>query len=309
MTIGRLYRVPLRDVWKHEAANFTTWLQDHLDVLSEALDIELNSAEREQPVGDFSVDLVAQDDQGRTVVIENQLEPTDHRHLGQLLTYLSTLVVEVAVWVVSRARPEHVNAINWLNQQTSCVFYLVQVEAFRIDDSAPAALFTLIVGPSEGLREAGQTRRARTEHEAARARFWDGLLAVARERLDLHVEQPSGHYHRLESPGSVQGLRYVYVITRDSARVELVIHGQQSERNRAVFAALRRESAEIEAAFGGPLAWLQGGHTCRLRHDIALGGLDDEDRWPELIEAMVGAMERLYHAIEPRVAALPGDGA
>jgi hypothetical protein len=87
--IGKITRVPLRDVWKHEAIDFTRWLEENLDVVSDHLDVPLVSAEREQSTGSFSVDLLAEDEAGRTVVIENQLERTDHDHLGKLITYLA----------------------------------------------------------------------------------------------------------------------------------------------------------------------------------------------------------------------------
>ena len=83
--IGRLERVPLREVWKHEALDFTQWLQENLDVLNEVVDLNFSTAEREQTAGAFSVDLVAEDDGGNAVIIENQLEKSDHDHLGKLI--------------------------------------------------------------------------------------------------------------------------------------------------------------------------------------------------------------------------------
>ncbi len=304
MSIGRLTRVPLRDVWKHEAADFTAWLQNHVDVLSEALDIDLVSAEREQPVGDFSVDLVAQDDRGRNVVIENQLEPSDHRHLGQVLTYLATLDVEVAVWVVSKARPEHVNAVSWLNQETSCSFYLVQVEAVRIDDSAPAALFTLIVGPSPEIRAAGATKKEITQLDRTRSSFWSQLLELANRRSDLHASASTGHGYWVGAPAGLKGLHYVYAARKNDARVELYIETMDAERNRRILNALRSESGAIERAFGGELEWTQGGQACQIRYWIGKGGLEEEARWPAVIEGMVDAMERLVAAIGPHLHAL-----
>ena len=87
--IGKIQRVPLREVWKHEALDLTKWLQDNIEVLNEPLDLSLSNAEREQSAGDFNVDLVAEDEDGSLVVIENQLEKSDHNHLGKLITYLN----------------------------------------------------------------------------------------------------------------------------------------------------------------------------------------------------------------------------
>lgn len=110
--IGKIEKVPLREVWKHEAIDFTTWLQQNLDVLNNELDINLDNAEREQSAGSFNVDLVAEDDNGNTVIIENQLEKSDHNHLGKIITYLTALEAKTAIWIVAEPRPEHINAIN-----------------------------------------------------------------------------------------------------------------------------------------------------------------------------------------------------
>jgi RecB family endonuclease NucS len=97
--IGKIHRVGLREVWKHEAFDFTTWLEDNIDVLNDAIGVNLSSAERERAAGAFSVDLVAEDEQGNPVVIENQLERSNHDHLGKLITYLTAIGAKVAIWL------------------------------------------------------------------------------------------------------------------------------------------------------------------------------------------------------------------
>jgi hypothetical protein len=157
--IGKLSRVPLRTVWEHEAYDFTQWLQENIDVLNTALDLNLVDVDREQASGSFSIDLVAEDEGGGTVIIENQLEKSNHDHLGKLITYLTGMSAKAAIWIVSDPRPEHVAAIAWLNESTSAAFYMVKVEAVRIGESPAAPLFTLIVGPSDETKEVGQTKR------------------------------------------------------------------------------------------------------------------------------------------------------
>ncbi|MGH9932654.1 MAG: hypothetical protein ACREA9_25905 [Pyrinomonadaceae bacterium] len=99
--IGKLEPADLRDLWKHEALNFTSWLADNCDVLKDQLGIDLTVVEKEKSVGPFSVDILAKDAAGRPVIIENQLERTDHDHLGKVLTYLSNLDAKVAIWISS----------------------------------------------------------------------------------------------------------------------------------------------------------------------------------------------------------------
>jgi hypothetical protein len=157
--IGKITRVKLRDVWKHEALDFTKWLEDNLDVLSEIINVKLANVERERDAGDFIVDLVAEDENGEPIIIENQLERSNHEHLGKILSYLTSLGAKIGIWIVSDARPEHITAISWLNESTAASFYLLKVEAIRIDDSKPAPLLTLIVGPSEEGRMIGVKKK------------------------------------------------------------------------------------------------------------------------------------------------------
>src|ERR1700719_3213542 len=108
--IGKLERVPLREVWEHEAYDFTQWLEENIDVLNTAIDLNLVNVDRERAAGSFSVDLVAEDEGRGTVIIENQLETSNHDHLGKLITYLAAVEAKAAIWLVSDPRPEHVAA-------------------------------------------------------------------------------------------------------------------------------------------------------------------------------------------------------
>jgi hypothetical protein len=128
-------------------------------MVSDVVNIFLNEAESEQAAGTFSVDLVARDSSGDPVVIENQLEKSDHDHLGKLLTDLVAFEAKTAIWIVSEPRPEHVSTITWLNESSPASFYLLKVEAIKIADSFPAPLLTLVVGPSEEGREVGKKKK------------------------------------------------------------------------------------------------------------------------------------------------------
>ena len=120
--IGKIKRVPLREVWPREDNDFTKWLEESLDALSEVIGVRLSNVEREKIAGDFSVDLVAEDESGNVVIIENQLERSNHDHLGKILTYLTSLEAKSAIWIVSDARPEHIKAISWLNESGAASF-------------------------------------------------------------------------------------------------------------------------------------------------------------------------------------------
>ena len=155
MKLGKITRITdLRSIWPHEANDFTKWLADehNLANLGEEIGIELELEERESSVDNFNVDLYAKEEgTGRKVIIENQLEETDHDHLGKLITYASGKGAEVVVWVVKRARDEHRQAIEWLNQHTDTDlgFFLVEIELWQIDDSAIAPKFSVIKRPND----------------------------------------------------------------------------------------------------------------------------------------------------------------
>jgi hypothetical protein len=212
---GKLVRLPLRHVWSHEAAGFTPWLLKNLDDLNRALPFDLLEADCEQPAGTSWVDAVATDADGNIVVIENQLGTSDHDHLGKVITYLATFDAKRAVWIVSEARPEHIQAITWLNESGLAEFYLVKVEAVQIGNSEPAALFTLIVGQGEEIRRAGRKKRELADERSARdlTRFnvtIDGTTArqVPKGRALLKIVQAlCGRGHSPESLMQIASMR------------------------------------------------------------------------------------------------------
>lgn len=153
----------------------------------------MQNLERERSAGSFSVDLVGEDEAGNAVVIENQLERSDHDHLGKLVTYLAAFEAKTAIWIVSDPRPEHVGAVTWINESVAANFFLVKLEAIRIGDSPAAPLLTLITGPSAETRQVGVQKQERAERHDFRHAFWAALLGQARG-------QP--HPHSAVSPGT-----------------------------------------------------------------------------------------------------------
>ena len=306
--IGKIQRVPLREVWRHEALDLTTWLQDNLEVLNDVLEFSLSNAEREQSAGDFSVDLVAEDDEGGVVVIENQLEKSDHAHLGKLITYLTAMQAKKAIWIVAEPRPEHVAAISWLNESNSAAFYLLKLEGIRIGDSAPAPLLTLIVGPSEEGREVGEVKKVLAERHLLRHKFWLELLERAKDKTRLHANISPGHQSWISTGAGRSGLGLNYGIRRHEAAVELYIdRGKDADaENKSIFDSLAASKDAIERDFGGPLEWqrLEGKRACRIKKTVSMGGYLDEATWSKIQEAMIDAMIRLEKALKPHIAGL-----
>ena len=304
--IGRIRRIGLREVWSHEALDFTTWLEDNAEVLAEAAGIQLSGVEREQPAGAFSVDLIAEDEDGRPVVIENQLEKSDHDHLGKLLTYLVAIQARKAVWIVADPRPEHVAAIAWLNESSSADFYLLKLEAIRIGDSEPAPLLTLIVGPSEETREAGRKKEEWAERERLRYRFWEGLLEHAKSRTQLHANISPSKYERREAGSGIAGVTFRYEVLQRGARVMLYIGTADADENQRVFKRLFHKKEAIEEAFGSSLKWdtKEGRRACKVQRTYATGGYRDEGAWEAVYKELAEAMANLESALKPHLEGL-----
>lgn len=253
--IGKLQRVHLREVWRHEAYDFTQWLQENIDILNESLDLELVSAEREQAAGSFSIDLVAESSDGDTYVIENQLEKSNHDHLGKVITYLTSMMARGAIWIVSEPRQEHVNAMAWLNEASSADFYLVKVEAVRIGDSPAAPLLTLIVGPSAEAKEAGRAKQEMAERYDIRKQWWSQLVQLPGAKLHAHITP--GQYSWLGTSSGVRGLNLNYSVTQNDCGVELYIDRGKDceEENEAIFDQLLESKERVQAAVTFPLSW------------------------------------------------------
>jgi len=299
--IGKLQRVHLREVWRHEAYDFTQWLQENIDVLNESLDLELVSAEREQAAGSFSIDIVAESSDGDTYVIENQLEKSNHDHLGKVITYLTSMKARGAIWIVSEPRQEHVNAMAWLNEASSADFYLVKVEAVRIGDSPAAPLLTLIVGPSAEAKEAGRAKQELAERYDIRKQWWSQLVQLPGAKLHAHITP--GQYSWLGTSSGVRGLNLNYSVTQNECGVELYVDRGKDceEENEAIFDQLLQSKEQVEGAITCPLSWqrLDGRRACRLRIDLPGGYRSPESEWPEIQQRMTDARTQLEAALKP----------
>ncbi|MCA1789511.1 MAG: DUF4268 domain-containing protein [Thioalkalivibrio sp.] len=298
--IGRIEELGIRDVWKHEAHDFTRWLYDNLDQLGDPLGIELTGALREAPTGSFSLDILAMDADGRRIVIENQFGNSDHDHLGKVLTYLASFDSDVAIWIVENARPEHVDAIHWLNKSAaSTEFFLLQIEVIRIEESPPAPRFTIIAAPSEEQRQIGAQKRSLANQAAELHAFWSDLLEVSRDRHPLHAGISSTTKTWLRASSGVPGITFTYGAYEHAMKVELSIERGDEDTSERAFRALEDHKNEIEDIFGQPLVWelLPGRKRCRIKHDLAVAGYRDPEKRTEVITAAVDAMARLEAAI------------
>jgi hypothetical protein len=309
--IGKIQTAPVRDAFRHEAIDFTRWLEQNIESLSERIELDLTVLEREKTVGDFHVDLVCQDEEGNRVIIENQLERTNHDHLGKLLTYLVNLEAHVAIWIATEPRPEHQRVIDWLNGNTgeNFAFYFVKVEAIRIGESPYAPLFTVLAKPDVQTKQTGILKQELAEREQVeryqkRNEFWIGLLEKSNGRTALFRGRtpPARHYYIGVSAGK-RGISLNYVILKDGAEVSLYIDVKDKERNKSIFDKLYGEKEAIEKDIGAPLNWnpMYGSRASRIYLAIQYGGLHDPSTWPELQDEMVETVIRFDQVFRPRL--------
>lgn len=308
--VGKLEPVPLRDVWSHEALDFTKWLFNNIEILNEQLGLSLTAIEQEKSVGPFSVDILAEDSGGRPVIIENQLEKTDHDHLGKVLTYLSNLDAKVAIWISTNPRPEHITAINYLNeivpQDTN--FFLVKAQAFKIGDSKPAPLFTVEAGPSEERTAGGKVKKEFAEKDKYRYEFFEQLLTRCNEKTNLFSNvSPAGYQNWVNAGAGKMGLGWAMTIMRKAARVELYLAGPDPELIKQRYDLLLSHKPEIEETYGGPLIWdfKEGRKQHYVRIPIDVGGLDDADNWEDIQDNMIDKIIKLEKALRSHIKDLP----
>ena len=304
--IAKIERIALRDVWPHEASDFTQWLEENIDVLSEAIDRNIVNVEREKKTeSTFSVDLFAEDEAGSSIIIENQLEKSNHDHLGKVITYLTAMQANTAVWIVADPRPEHVAALSWLNESTNADFYLLKIEAIRIENSSPAPLLTLIVGPSEEGKSIGRSKQEMSELHDIRYKW--------RSRL---VQHPDAERHSRITPGKyswigllrVSGIGFNFAVTQESTGAEVYIDRGKgmNHENLQIFDQLHAKKDQIETDFGGSLSWerLEGKRACRIRAAVSGGYRNPEEDWQAIHDQLTNAMNRLVSAIRPHLMSL-----
>ena len=257
---GELIKVPLREIWAHEANDFTPWLAENIEALGNALGLELELTSREASVGGFSLDLLAEDlGSSKTVIVENQLSQTDHDHLGKLLTYAAGFDASIVIWICEEVREEHRQALDWLNQRTdiNTQFFAVVVVVLKVDDSKPAFDFNLVVSPNEWQKSKRQGTSTNLSPKAEQYKsYFQALIDELVESYDFtgSYTAQSRNYYQFSS-----GFQKIYFDTRFTqkgrVRAAIYINLDLQHENQKLFDALRRQETEITSEFGSGLEW------------------------------------------------------
>lgn len=271
MEFGTIQTVSLRDVWPGEASHFTPWLAQNLTLLGNKLGMDLELESTELSAGDFSADIIARDlSTNKLVVIENQFGATDHKHLGQVITYSSVLNAGMVVWIAETIRPEHKSAMDFLNHnlKEGLRLYAVEVSVIRIDESKPAFVLNVVSMPTEAPVLTGEAGQQSSETKERYRAFFQELIDELRDRhhfTNARAGQPQNWYTFSSensrtfkySTGFAQGGR---------VRVEVYIDTGDKAKNEQIFDCLAERKEQIEGAFGAALSWerLETKRACRV---------------------------------------------
>ncbi len=304
--LARIERVDLREVWSNEAADFTPWLQKNIDQLSDALGLDLEIDEREAPVGTFSLDLLARDGGGRSVIIENQLGTTDHTHLGQILTYAAGHSANIIVWIARDFRDEHRAALDFLNSRTSegTEFFGVRVELWKIEGSRAAVNFHLVVTPNEWSKPSVVKSGPSERNEKYRV-FFQALMDTLREEHSFTRARKAQAQSWYSFSSGTTWFTYGANFPANGARVQIYIDSPDRERNKLAFEKLEQQKAELESELGA-LTWDHSDNRRAMRISVLRpGSIDDnQETLEEVRHWMVDRLLAFKRVFGPRLAEL-----
>ncbi|MBV8443934.1 MAG: DUF4268 domain-containing protein [Hyphomicrobiales bacterium] len=310
--LGRLEPVPLRDVWPHEANDFTPWLAqpENLGLLAKTLNLgELSEVRTEVQVVNFFIDVLAKDDQGDSVVIENQFGPTDHRHLGQIMTYLAGQEGHVTVvWIAETFGEAHRAAIDWLNANTidGFHFFAVQVEAWKIGASAPAPRFNVVGKPNSWTRSVSVATKTDGELHSQYAAYWAAFDAFLKEReAPFTVTEPPLTWS-CRFPLGVPGVSLLASAARGNNRLAVELNFTNKTTSKAFFDQIKPDQSAIESEVGQKLEWLRQDEFILSRVAIATKAFDvsDREQWPKQFAWLLEYLLKFKAAFQDRVMAL-----
>lgn len=320
--LGMLESVELREVWKDETKDFSPWVAENFTMLNTLLTMQLELTEIEKNVGSFSADIFCLDKHsGTNVVIENQLEKTDHDHLGKMITYAAGLDVSTVIWIARNFRDEHRAVLDWLNQTTGddISYFGLNVELWRIGESLIAPKFNIVAQPNNWMRSIpkGERRTPLSETELLYRDFWNALRGHFRQSDTALVPGDSKHADLLEFRLLPKNYKLLHArefvlrarldVPRQSFCVEVAFNGRKN--NAALshhwFDACKAEMIGIENELGFPLSCDQPINNVQVnfRHVRTDVEIHNQQNWPDYFEWMQTHLEKLDKVFRPRAQA------
>ena len=299
--IGKLTQVDLREIWKNEEYDFSSWLaqEDNLAQLSDEIGISIRLLEKEAGVGKYSLDILAEEEvTGRKIIIENQLEKTDHDHLGKIITYAAGHDASIVIWIFKDITEEHRSAIDWLNENTGedRLFFAIKIEAWRINTSDPAPKFQVICKPNEWAKVVKHRSESEDlgETDLKKLDFWTKLKSYANDnRIPLFRQTPAPQHWYNISIGSAESHISLTMNTREN-RLGCEIYVRD---NKPLFNFLKDQQAVIEHQLGATLEWIEAKKACRAVQRKENADIDNEEVVTAMFDWLIEratAFERVF---------------
>ncbi len=261
MELGLLQPVNPRELWENEERDFTPWLAENIEYLSEVIGVSIEIDEIEKRVGNYELDIYGKiEGSDKIVVIENQLEVSDHKHLGQLITYASGLSASIIIWITPRINEEHKNAINWLNEISSeeTDFFLIKPEVIKIDNSKPAVRFQVEAGPNDFERTIKSivNNKNKPRHELRRV-FWSELIHYLSEKNHNWAKgrRVSSDSWLSFSVGDSSYQCIVSMSMNQRIRVEIAFNSGDKEKNKSNYRQFENNRSDIDKLFDSEVKW------------------------------------------------------
>jgi hypothetical protein len=293
MRLSKLIEITdLRMVWKHEATDFTKWLasDENISILGDELGLSLIEIETEKAVGAYRLDIFAKDDESRTnVAIENQLEDTNHDHLGKIITYASGVEAKKIIWIVKDIREEHYAAINWLNENTNneISFFLIKIKLFQIDNSSPAPKFEVICKPDNWSKNIkAENTKQLLEREKLRLEFWQGLIDF---NDSPHSHRKSSRNHWLDcrfGHPMLTGCLLTSKMNPKGAAVEMGVN------NLYYCDSILENKSNIEAELGFNIDIIKRSRSFIITTSYKYS-INNQDRWSEIYQWYLITFEKM----------------
>ena len=293
MEIGKLKEVELRNLWKHEQYDFSEWLSqnENIELLNDILGLTLTDISKEVYVGSYRCDLVAVDESsGIKVIIENQLESSNHEHLGKIITYASGLDAQVVVWIVKNAKEEHRSAIEWLNNNTNSDinFFLIELHAYKIGDSLPAPYFEIIEKPNDFIKnnKVNGNKNELNKSQSERLIFWNRFNEILIDKgKPFNVRKATtDHWYDVAIGSSSSHISIELINKEKHVRIGLYMVDDKE-----YFDKLFANKDTIETQLGIKLEWQRecSGNISRVKYKLPGLDYDNHSNYDELINKSI----------------------
>ena len=309
-TLGKFTQIDLRDFWSDEARDFTPWLSkdENIEILSEAIGVDIEIEGKEVPVGNYKADLIGRDiSNNKKIIIENQLEKTNHDHLGKIITYASGIEASIVIWICKTITEEHRQAIDWLNENMNedIGFFAIEIELWKIDESNPAPKFNIICRPNEWLKTAKHSSDTSakdvSETKAVQFEYWNYLKDFFNQKgTALNLRTPRAqHWYSMSVGRSKFNISMTVNTMQNRLGCEIYMRGENAKK---AFSELIKEKEKIEQEMGIELNWqeLPDGQDSRIIL-YSNGNIKDKKQWDDISEWFKKHVELFYKTFNERI--------